>query len=1299
MTMPDVDFARIRPYGVPAGRAAAFEELASLLVTAGIPGLVEWPAGVAFDRFGNPDGGREGRGVLPGGAVWAWQAKYLFSLGDRELGQVGESVRRALETEPNLRRYIVVLPYDRPAGDTRRAQSAYTKWLAKTADWERVAAERGTDVEFVYVGASELVTELTKVENAGRLRYWFGASVLTPDEQRDRLTDVLNKVGRRYTPKLHVEVSTAWALEGLGRTTSYVRRIQLALADLRVVGRAPGLDGCAEQLARAEAALDGFLAAVRGGGRVPRITAELEAAEAALDAVAPAAGGASAQFDQRAAGVTQQAVVRAAGVARWSVEAALGLVRGVATAAADRGMLLMTGRAGVGKTHLFCDVASGRIAEGLPTVVLLGQDFDGGALLPQIGTLAGIDGRLDDVLGVIDAAGEAAGRPALLMIDALNESAGADRWADELRVLAGAVDRRPHVVLAVSCRTEFVEAVAGGNDFPRVEHVGFAESTAEAVDRYTAEYGLERVTFPILDPEFGNPLFLKLACEGLSTLGRQSLGNTGLTTVCNAFLEAVNERLARPSRCDYDAASHLVQSVARRLAEFGPGPYRRTEVVELADAALPNRRWSQSLYVGLLREGVLLEATADTVVFGYQRLGDVQRAGLLAERTPAELQEWFRTASWAENGVIGALGLFLPERSGTEIVDLFADATGGADRRVTDAFLQSLTLRSAEHTTRRTAELVTELLPAPEAWLALVRVACVPGHTANADFLHNVLSALPLPERDRTWSRWLTALDDQTPLEDGEPVVRAVNILLAWAWPEAPGPRLDGVSRLAAQVISWLLTSTVRPLRDRATKALVALGEDRPDELASAVRAFRGCDDPYVVERLTGALCGVALRSTSADVVITVADAAAELVADGVPTHLVTRDNLRRIGSAAAAYEWSGPDWQPPYGAAWPVEGLSDNGSPWDFGRQVVEPALEEFVVDDRTALLREARRAVFARAVELGWNQLADHGRKYQWIGLYETLGRLADNVEVRDLRDGETYAGLDQVIGRDIDPTVLVRPRPEPETSWFRPVTATFVDSEVQRAAPRADAHPAASRSTPAPAAALDGVPDPLDLIALTGPNGAPWLSLVRYDNWSEELPPEVAATRVPTLNIWMRTHSYLVASGHVPALRAWARGQDYDGRWVPEHPEIGSRLLATFPSSPDWDVDPGAVDLPIALHWANYGYTGTGTTRDTSGAVSGYVPSRLLADALGLAHGNDFAWPDCEGRPAVFDPTAGMSGVGALVMRRDLTAALARAGYTLFWTVLIRKEFQNDGFDEYRGTSASASYLLIDDRIEKL
>jgi hypothetical protein len=46
--------------------------------------------------------------------------------------------------------------------------------------------------------------------------------------------------------------------------------------------------------------------------------------------------------------------------------------------------MLLSGEAGSGKTHLFCDVARHRIEEGLPTLVVLGQQLGRGEVWRQM---------------------------------------------------------------------------------------------------------------------------------------------------------------------------------------------------------------------------------------------------------------------------------------------------------------------------------------------------------------------------------------------------------------------------------------------------------------------------------------------------------------------------------------------------------------------------------------------------------------------------------------------------------------------------------------------------------------------------------------------------------------------------------------------------------------------------------------------------------------------------------------------------------------------------------------------------
>ncbi|MFC8532057.1 NACHT domain-containing protein [Nocardia sp. NPDC057227] len=1357
--LPDVNFHTIRPAGSPPSRAGGFEELASIVLR---DSFVSWPDGTIFRKFGNPDGGREGKGTLPDGDVWAWQAKYLFAFGTDEISQVDKSVKRVLDTEPQLRKYYVVLPYDLPAGDSpdpKPRKSAATRWTEKVSVWKALAAERGSDVQFIYVGAHELLVELTKSEHAGRVRYWFDAAVLSEASLGRRIDEVIEKVGRRYSPKLHVDVEPVRALDGLGRSENYVNKVQIALAGVRKAGaerwlapkedqavfEAPLAD-CIAALSATAVALTEFLEAARTTGRLPEAAGTLELAADEVSEVYSLLRDRHL-IDHRYYTDIAASLFTTVTRTQEALWAAISLMRSTETEAARTGQLLVIGRSGVGKTHLFCDVAQRRNAAGLPTLVVLGQDFDTRPLLAQIGELVQLDGSLDDVLAVFDAAGQASSNFAMLMIDAINEGANAQRWADELRVLDSAVRRHHHVVLAVSCRTEFLRPVIGDfHRFPLIEHTGFDEATSEAIIRYTREYALEALTFPVLNPEYGNPLFLKLACEALATLGqtRFTLGAAGLATVCSAFLEAVDRRLAAETRCDYDEETALAQRVVRELATLGPGPYEREAVKELTDALLPFRAWSKSLLQGLLREGVLVKRHDERLMFGYQRLGDVARALLLVERPRADLSAWYASLGeegWKERGTLGALAVIVPERLNEELIDLLKDEEGRTDWDVIDAFVEGLALRDPVHTTARTARIAEQIIgsdgSADRVWETIIRVACVPGHTLNAEWAHNFLSVCPLPDRDATWSEWLVNAD-------GNSGDHAVSTLLDWAW----NPRtleLDTtplpaeIAHLATLIFAWFLTTPDRRIRDRATKALVSIGERGPTGFTDAVKRFRGCNDPYVVERLSAALCALALRSREPAVILETAEAATELIADRWPAHLLTRDYLRRVAAAARNHGWSGPSWESLHKAEWPTEARSHHeieamtkppsgyyptwksieGAFGDFGRYVLEPAVESFDTPDHEELCRLVERVIFTRILELGWtpeqfkeleagrsgdrdDHVERYGKKYQWIALYESLGRLTDNYKIKEKWERESqpfdYEYPEQIVYRDIDPTVL-RPggfedQKSEAPSWFLPVYASFPD-EAPLAYP----------------ADLDGVPDPLDLISLTALDGKRWLSLIRHCSWTQVLPPEVAALGAHNLDVWMQIRGYLVRVGEAESIGKWAVGKDWYGRWMPDNAEIHNRLLAAHPGSPDWDLADGSIEplrgnvvLPASLYQPVAFYGGTGTSRESASTAepTGYVPSRMLCDLLDLQHGKDFAWADTEGM-AIQDPTAGMSDFGTLVVRRDLMSRLVEKGYTVFWTVLLNKQrIERGNADlgpDYQWINASAAYLLSNHMVELL
>ncbi|GAA4989591.1 hypothetical protein GCM10023205_70950 [Yinghuangia aomiensis] len=1275
--LPTIDFRGIRGHGPLGSKADGFEELVCQLM----PLLLgEPPQGTLVERFGNPDGGREGRWVLPSGDVWSWQAKYHFGLDDNEIGQISKSITTALDREPQLSRMLVVLPYDRPAGDRPGVKSAHTKWSDAVMRWGVKAADRGMQVSFEYVGLHELMTALAAPENVGRVRYWFDRTVLTPDWCRLRVTQAISDAGPRYTPELHVELPAAQALEGLGRTACFVDELRECLAAVRETARRrywaspkghedvfnPLIEGALAALGD----LDGQLVeAVRVSQTIePWVdwATSTHAAREALKALSATLykvcgrheNGRTYYYDD--AGSLYSCIESASG----AVEAADRARVGAAASAARTRLLLLTGEPGTGKSHLLCDAAVRRCDTGLPTLLFLGHGFDNRRLSEQIPAQVEFDGSCDHLLATLDAAGEAAGSPALLIIDALNEADDPHLWE---KSLAGFVEQcfgYRHIAVALSCRSPFDRDLVPAKvraRATRLVHDGFAETREAALRRYLDAHGIERPSFPLLDVEYDNPLFLKLLCSTMQArkLSRFPREGMSLTWLYDAHLDSVNQSLARADACDFDPSEPLVQQVVASLAESmltGSGHLEYADVKATCEALLPGRPWSTSLFAGLLREGVFTRHTMgsrNTVVFGYQRLGEMAAAEHLTNLATDDLRRALgEVTGIAGYGLLQALAVSIPARHQLEITDFIGEEGNRWSFAAPRLLLESLPWRSPASITADTVALLLGELQndqSDRAWTTLVRLAAVPGHPLNAELLHRHLSAMSLATRDSTWTQYVNTGPD------------AVDAIVSWAWSSASTRADDEVRALLATLLGWCLASTRRDLRDRATKALVHLHDGHAETATHTAHTFSRVNDPYVVERITAALCGASLRDNAGTVRTSVAQALLECsYHQPWPKHILTRDYLRRSFEGAIASGWQAPvgfaqTLTPPYAtpdlpratvdnrlAEAGYESLERSLGEWgDFREKIVAPYLRSFAGLDRNDETDRVIAYIFQRVCELGWTptpfaqldrghsshpgQEADSeriGKKYQWIGLYEALGTLADHHEVRsgdNWDESAVYADPSSLALRDIDPTLTLQAlhrssKRSPATPWFAPATPDFPPGDPDLWL-----------------ASCEGLPNPIDLLRVFGSSDGLWYVLHGEYTWDEPLTADEAALNPPIRSAWMQIRSYLLPSAQRDAVADWAVQQHWMGRWMPEAGEASGLLLADHPHHPSWAQladNPGhgrpRTPCPTALSSTTAWYVGShDRDRSTREPLQGLTPSAALAKATDLQRLDDMRW----------------------------------------------------------------------------
>ena len=974
MSPINIDWNAIRPFN--GSRANAFEELCAQLA------FQERPAGSHFDRKGTPDAGVECFAVLADGSEWGWQAKYFDGLGDAQWPQLDDSVKTALEKHPRLLRYFVCLPLDRPDARIDGRRSAKERWDDHVKKWTGWASDRGITIEIVYWGSHELLERLAKPQNVGRLRFWFDIRGFDNSWFAARLDEALKTAGPRYTPKLHIQLPIAADLDAFGRTERFFDRVKNLARDIRKkLGNVryslpkasdPELGALFGDLStKVQAILSEFAVVttqptgVLPFQRISELAKDADASLYKLDELlsekerAPETGPSVAGAD----GTTKSRANNPFRDCRYRLGALSSELRTAREALdesdsiAGNSLLLLTGAAGTGKTHLLCDVSQQRVAAGKPTVLLMGQRFTSKAV-PWVQALQQLD--LPDLsaeafVGALEAAAQAAGCRALLLIDAINEGSGRDIWPDNLAAFLAHAERSPWIGVVLSVRSSYEEILVPQEISDRAAHVthqGFAEHEYDATRAFFVYYGLELPSTPLLAPEFRNPLYLKTLCEGLQAKGERRLprGFHGITESFNLYLGAINSRLAQ--RLGFDPKDDLVvralQTFAKALVSSEYRWLTRRDARKVVDELLPGRDFGRSLYHGLVSEGVLIEHIArheggadDEIAFiAYDRFADHLVAKVLLDEhldkdnpaaaflEKAPLAFICDKARYTPPGLLEAMCVQVPELTGQELISVAPKIID--HREIGDAFRQSLVWRAVSAFSEGTRDALNKVIrnqhDSDDTLDVLLTVATLPAHPFNATFLDRRLRKDLMPDRDAWWSTYLHRAWG----EHG-----AVDRLVDWASSAAPSTALEEEAvDLTAMALTWMLTTSNRFLRDRATQALVNLLTERLGSVTRLVERFADVDDPYVAERVYAVAYGTAMRSHDTTEVSTLAACVyARVFANRTPpAHILLRDYARGVVERAlylnADLAIEAERIRPPYVSEWPAIPTEDEIKP-----------------------------------------------------------------------------------------------------------------------------------------------------------------------------------------------------------------------------------------------------------------------------------------------------------------------------------------------------------------------------------
>ncbi len=868
----------------------AFEELVCQLAREElIPNKKE------FYRVAAPDGGVEAYCVLLNDDEYGWQAKYFSSMGESQWNQIASSFKTALSKHPKLTRYYVCIPLDRQ--DPRDGKDWFMdKWNQKIKAWTTYAAKQGRNIEFEYWGSSELTHRLSEEKLAGRRNFWFSKDEFSNEWFKEHIENSILNLGHRYTPELNFDLDIAKNFDALSRNSRFQdhfkNQLHLLLKQFNKL----------ETDIRTSTEIKNFLECLDKQLELSQKTelAFIEVGSLKNECISVEKFLLHSKHQIKSNDEGKKSLTEASKTKIYRIEQAINalfefqeVIQSPMLALANLPVMLLSGEAGIGKSHLLADVASKQIQENKACVLLLGQHFSSeeSPWTQILRNILRLNGNEKELLGALDAKAQAQGERLLFFVDAINEGKGRYFWPDHIAAFIKDFSQYPWLGLVLSIRDSYQELLTPKSLIPdhksiRIVHQGFEGVEYQASSFFFAQHGIDQPSIPLLHPEFRNPLFLKLFCDGLNRSGHKRIpkGYGGITSIIDFFLSSIDEKLSQPAHFDYQPAASkklvkkVIYALVKHKIENDLNVIQYESAIEIANPIISKYSNKKGFIDSLISEGVLTKNIygkkhdEEIVYFAYERFEDhLTAAYLLEKHLDAEYPNntfqdngklsGYIKQSYQFQGIIEAFSIQLPEKTGKELYELVPDDKKSR-QSIAVAFVKSLLWRKPETITDKVLTFINQHVVNNDRtfdlfFQTLYSVAADPEHYFNANRLHRFLMKFSMTDRDEIWTTYLHDKDDT--YEE----VSSMQRLIDWAVEDGNKDHLSDESRLlVGKALSWLFTSTNIAFRDSATNALVCVLKDHIPTITQLLTDFNDVNDPYVYERILAAAYGAVLNST-----------------------------------------------------------------------------------------------------------------------------------------------------------------------------------------------------------------------------------------------------------------------------------------------------------------------------------------------------------------------------------------------------------------------------------------------------
>ena len=963
--------------------------------------------------------------------------------------------------------------------------------------------------------------------------------------------------------------------------------------------------------------------------------------------------------------------------------------------------IIITGKGGIGKTHLLCDIVHDYIDKGIPAVLLLGDMFKGKDTVDNVIINWFQKGEtIENFFAWLNEYGKQNNVYVPICIDAINEVDDTSYWNSNLPLIIAKAEAYSNIKIIVSCRSIYLEEYLDEEkigEMLQISHNGFDEMEVEVLGSFCEYYGVNINYDTIYIPEFMNPLFLKMLCEIAIGKEDKTVVVEDIQTLMEEFFDIKNKIISKNYLEYFSVKDKIVSLALSAVTQFMAKNDRysmtwfelRTVISEVLDKFGIKEKVAGFIKL-LISENLLREADekGTEITFAYQKFYEYLYAQKYADIEVEKIVEAVEDKK-ITLGTLEMIQILFLQNTKEEFISRIDDRIHG---EVVETFMSGLYWRNVNEINEKTIAEIEKLLSSSNesdirrVILGLIAISTKNGCAINAYYIHKKLSNMPSYRRDFILSLFLLKQYDQVKIisDTCERAIALKHTTFA----------ADSIL-LWKTILCWGTGSNDIKLRDKASKGLTNLFRLYPLDMLTVINMFKDINDDYIHERIWQAVYSSLVILEEQVYVMSILEYIKNSIisCDIWPQNVLIRDYLRNIFEYAYYKGWCTEKEvilaRPPYKSKKHevnnkfalqfkerFSSLFWNCQESDFAIYTIPLEVENYGVTKKDVGIM-----IFEDIVKSGYEPCINYdkdidytygslrsrdeqveriGKKYQKIYLYRELGNIYDNYKYSPRF---RYSDIELVCPeqgnslRDIDLTVIPQFNNFIGTKLVYPFyrycewkdTTWFENNDVERYIPR--------------------------LIQCIY-EGEEYYMLQGYLSSKEVGKKEFR-------EVWMQVRTYLYFKDKKDDLLKWFDKKDFEGRWMPEgFGQLYECCIGEYPWSPTMVNYLGQENeqdfrqeapAPCYLITTANDYTAEKDSPFCTNEESSYMfPSKYLMDQMNLTWNGSFGYV-ANGSTVIVN---GQNN--ALYIKKSfLLEFIKRNELDVVWTVLGEKEKITGGF----------------------